>query len=610
LKTANPLLLRLFPFLVWLPGVDRRGVKDDFLAGLTNAVVVLPQGVAFAMIAGLPPEYGLYTAIVPPIIAGLFGSSRHLISGPTTAISIVVFSSVSPYAQEGTASFVALALLLTLLAGLFQLALGLAQMGALVNFISHSVVVGFTAGAAILIGASQLKHVFGVEIPSGESFVHTIVDIGGKLGEANPWVFVVATVTLATAAVLKRLKPKWPGMLVAMVAGSVTAAIIGAEENGVRLVGSLPSSLPPFSVPEFSMKALRDLTSGALAIAMLGLIEAVSIARSIATKSRQRIDGNQEFIGQGLANIVGAFFSCYASSGSFTRSGVNYSAGAKTPLSAVFAATSLAVILLLVAPLAAYLPIPAMGGIVLLVAYNLIDFHHIRLILKANAGDAAVLTTTFLATLFVELEFAIYVGVILSLVLYLNRTSKPRIVPRVPDPFQQERPFYTDPDLPDCPQLKIMRIDGSIYFGSVNHVEATLQAVDEWEPEQIHLLLVMSGVNFVDVAGAEMLAQEAIRRREKGGGLYLYGVKEDVRRILRKGGYLATIGLENIFCSKKEAIAHITKHHLSREGCRRCPERVFTECAEYPRDPDVEIHRTPLGGEKSRASDYCIAPEL
>ncbi len=586
--------------------VNRGTLKGDFFAGLTNAVVVLPQGVAFSMIAGLPPAYGLYTAIIPPIIAGLFGSSRHLISGPTTAISIVVFSTISPMAEAGTETFITLTLTMTFIAGLFQAALGFAKMGALVNFISHSVVVGFTAGAAILIGTSQLKHILAISIPSGESFIHIWGLILSNITNTNGYVFLVATITLAVAVAIKKLKPRWPGMLIAMVVGALVAAAIGAEEHGIRLVGAIPSSLPPFSIPEFSAKAIRELTSGAIAIAMLGLIEAVSISRSIATKSGQRIDGNQEFIGQGLSNVIGAFFSCYASSGSFTRSGLNYSVGAQTPMAAVFAAISLAIILLLVAPLAAYLPIPAMGGIVLLVAYNLIDFHHIKVILKAEKGDAAVLVTTFLSTLFVELEFAIYVGVLLSLILYLNRTSKPRIVPRVPDPFQKNRPFFTDPDLAECPQIKILRIDGSIYFGSVNHVESVLQSVDEWEPDQLHKLIVMSGVNFIDVAGGEMLAHEAARLRGKGGRLYLYGVKEDVRRVLLQGGYLKDVGVENIFCSKSEAISFILKH-ISANRCRSCAEKVFEECVDFERNPGVEINRTPLMHEGIRDADHCRA---
>jgi SulP family sulfate permease len=579
---------QVFPFLRWWPAVTPQTVRQDLLAGLTNAVVVLPQGVAFAMIAGLPPEYGLYTAIVTPIIAALFGSSRHLISGPTTAISIVVFSTVSPFAEPGTAAFLGYVLTLTFIAGVFQLALGIARLGALVNFVSHSVVVGFTAGAAILIATSQMKHFLGVGVPLGESFLNTWIDLARKAAEINPYVVAVAGVTLIAAVLFKVLRPRWPGMLLAMIAGSVVSLLLGGESHGVRLVGSLPAHLPPLSSPDFSLATIRQLGPGALAVAMLGLIEAVSIARAIATRSHQRIDGNQEFIGQGLSNIIGSFFSAYAGSGSFTRSGINYQAGARTPLAAIFAALGLALILLLIAPLTAYLPIPAMAGLILLVAYNLIDFHHIRGILRTSRADAAVLVTTFLSTLFIELEFAIYLGVILSLVLYLNRTAHPRVVTRVPDPDQPKRRFVTSDTLPGCPQLRIVRIDGSLFFGAVNHVQEALHKMNEAAPDQRHVLLICHGVNFVDVAGAEMLVQEARRLRAEGGDLYLCGLKKGVREPLARGGHLDAIGLDHVFDSKAGAIAAVFQR-LDRARCEVCDHRIFRECASIERRPEAGL---------------------
>jgi SulP family sulfate permease len=571
----------------WWPMVNRRTLRADAMAGLTNAFVVLPQGVAFALIAGLPPVYGLYSAMVPPIIAGLFGSSRHLISGPTTAISIVVFAAVSKVAEPGSAEFIRLALTLTLLAGVYQLVLGLVRMGALVNFISHSVVVGFTAGAAVLIATSQLKHYFGVPIPAGDSFLETWVDLYHKATAINPYVAGVATLTLVVAVVFMKWLPRWPGMLIAMVAGTGAAIALGSEQHGISLVGEVPRQLPPLSVPDFSLKAIKNMGGAALAIAMLGLVEAVSIARSIATRSGQRIDGNQEFIGQGLANVVGSFFSSYASSGSFTRSGLNYSSGAATPMSAVFAALSLAVIVLLVAPYAAYLPTAAMAGILLVVAYRLIDAHHIRTILRASKRESVVLVTTLLATLFVELEFAIYVGVLLSLVFFLLRTSRPKIVTRVPDPKDPERRFVTDRTLPECPQLRMVRIDGSLFFGAVDHVQQTLQAMVEADPERKHILIIGDGINIIDIAGAEMLVQEAKRLRDMGGGLYIAKLKGTASDTMKRGGYMEKFGPENIFVRKADAVAAIFRR-LDWDKCARCTRRIFEECRSVePAPPDT-----------------------
>ena len=305
----------LFPFLSWIGSLNLQIVRTDLLAGITGAIIVLPQGVAYALIAGLPPEYGLYAAITPAIIAALFGSSWHLISGPTVAMSIVVFSTITPLAEPGSEHFIKLALTLTFLAGVIQFVLGLARMGTLVNFVSHSVVVGFTAGAGVIIAVSQLKNVFGVPIPPGESFLHTLVDLAKELPQTNFYVLSIALSTLLVSFLFKRYLPRWPGMLFAMVGGSLLALVLGAEEHHVKLVGSLPPSLPPLSWPEFSLNSIRTLAPGALAIALLGLVEAVSIARAVATRSRQLIDGNQEFIGQGLSNIIGPFFSSYAASG-------------------------------------------------------------------------------------------------------------------------------------------------------------------------------------------------------------------------------------------------------------------------------------------------------
>jgi sulfate permease, SulP family len=580
-------LLKFFPFLRWGSMVNRRTVRADLIAGLTGAIIVLPQGVAFAIIAGLPPEYGLYSAIVPAIIAALFGSSYHLISGPTTAISIVIFTTISPLATPLSPEYISMVLTLTFLAGSFQLALGVGRLGALVNFVSHSVVVGFTSGAAILIATSQLSNIIGVTIPKKHSFIHIWAEVFSRISEANLYVLSIAVVTLIVAVIFKMLLPRWPGMLLAMMAGSVMAVFLGAKEHGVSLIGALPAHLPPLSHPDLTTASLRQLAPAALAVAMLGLAEAVSIARSVATKSEQRIDSNQEFIGQGLSNIVGSFFSSYAASGSFTRTGVNFSAGAKTPMAAVFAAIALAVILLLIAPLTAYLPIPSMAGILLLVAYSLVDVHHIKRIIRTSRPEAVILLTTFLATLFVELEFAIYIGVILSLLLYLNRTSHPHFVTMVPNPESERRSFINILHMPglECPQLKVIRIDGSIYFGAVNHIAEELDRLRKQNPEQCHILVIGSGINFIDVAGCEMLATEAHSLHLTGGKLYLCGLKSEVLEVLRRGGYLKQIGEENIFHSKTAAVKSIVSR-LDRQRCRYCKARIFHECSQMPKEDE------------------------
>ena len=570
------------PFLRWWPRVNRGTLRDDLLAGLTGAVVVLPQGVAFATIAGMPPEYGLYAGMVPAIVAALFGSSWHLVSGPTTAASIVLYSILSLQAEPGSVQYVELAFTLTFLVGLIQIALGAARLGALVNFISHSVVIGFTGGAAILIATNQVKNFFGLAIPRGSSFAETWGALFSHLDQIDPYVTGVAVLTLVLGIGVRRWRPRWPYMIVAMLGGSllgVTFQITGLAHIGT--VGALPASLPPLSLPDLSLENLRDLANGAVAVTLLALTEAVSIARAMAVRSGQHLDGNQEFIGQGLSNLVGSFFSGYVATGSFNRSGLNYAAGAQTPLASVFSAVLLALIVLLVAPLAAWLPNAAMAGVLFLVAWGLIDFHHIHQIARTSRAETAILLTTFVATLSIELEEAIVIGVILSLVIYLSRTSRPQVVRRVPDPLHPKRKFSRDPELPECPQLKMVRIDGSLFFGAVSAVRDQFHAFEQRAPAQCHLIVVASPINFVDVAGAEFLTTEARQRRAKGGGLYFIQMKRAVRDTLERGGYLAEIGEEHLFRSKGEAITTVF-NRLDPEICRGCRLRVFLECGQTP----------------------------
>jgi SulP family sulfate permease len=583
---CNLWLYQFLPFLKWQHRVNRSSMKADGISGLTGALIVLPQAVAFATIAGLPPEYGIYAAMVPTIIAALFGSSWHLVSGPTTAISIVVFASVSPYAEPGSPEFIGMVLTLTFLTGLFQLIMGLAKMGALVNFISHTVVIGFTAGAALLIAASQVKNFFGLDIERGAPAYEVVRQLLIQIGDINPFIFSVAMVSLIAGLLARKYLKQIPYMIVAMVIGGIVAAILdanfGHEATQIKTVGALTASLPPLSMPGFSLAALKNTFFSALAVTVLALTEAVSISRSIAIKSEQHINGNQEFIGQGLSNMFGSFFSAYASSGSFNRSGVNYESGARTPLAAVFSSLFLLLILFLVAPLAAHLPIPAMAAVLFLVAWNLIDFHHIGAIIKAHREEAVVLGVSFFGTV-IDLEKGIFIGIVTSLIFYLYRTSKPAIRSLVPDARDQDNPrrkFVVETGAEaDCPQLKLLRLEGSIFYGAVDHIQQTLVAVDEHVPSQKSLLLFSKGINTIDLAGAEMLAREALRRRRLGGALYLCGVRDATCAMLKKGGYEADIGADNVFGHKPDAIAAIYPR-LDPEICRNCKSRIFRECRE------------------------------
>ena len=586
------IFFRFMPFLLWWPRVSRLTIRADLAAGLTGAILALPQGMAFATLAGMPPQYGLYTGMIPAIIAALFGSSWLLVSGPTTAASIVLFSSLSLYAVPGSSEYVQLAITLTLMVGLIQISLGLVRFGSLVNFISHSVVVGFTSGAAILIIFSQIKHFFGMVYPQAAHFHNTLGNIITHFKDLNPYTTAVGLVTLGTALLIRQFRPRLPYMIISMVVGSIVAlvivSVIGKETAKIATLGALPATLPPLSLPSMTLDNIRMLVPTALAMTLFALTEAISIARSLADKTDQDLDGNQEFIGQGLSNVVGSFFSSYVATGSFNRSGLNYESGAKTPMAAVFAGIFLIVVALFVAPLAAYLPNAAMAAILFLVAWRLVDPYHIMKIVKTSVPESVIVGSTFLATLFLQLEFAILLGIMLSLAIYLNRTSHPRVLSRIPDSRVDGRSFVTDSTLPECPQLKIVRIDGSLYFGAVNHVRSCLKAILQSHPEQHHLLLVGSGINFIDMTGAEFLIQLHKERERAGGQLYYYDMKEGICSHFKFLEYLLDLGTDNIFVSKEEAISEIFKR-LDRSVCRHCTARVFWECKTVPSDLEENI---------------------
>jgi SulP family sulfate permease len=578
-RTVPPAALKLFPFLAWRSRVTARTLRMDAIAGLVGALVVLPQGVAYATLAGLPPQYGLYCAMVPAIVAALWGSSWHQISGPTNALSLVVFATIAPLAMPQTSEYITLVLTLTFIVGLIQLAMGAARLGALVNFISHTVIVGFTAGAGLLIIVAQLNNFFGVPVPGGANFFDSVHAFFRNLAAIDPWITATGIVTLVVAVIAKQTMRRVPYMIVAMVVGGGVAYVIASAGFAtVPTVGALPSGLPVLSAPSFDPDVWRKLIPAALALTVLGLAEAVSIARAIAVKSGQRIDGNQEFIGQGLSNIAGAFTSAYPSSGSFNRSGVNFEAGARTPLSAVFSALFLIVVLVGVGSLAAYLPLAAVAALLFVVAWGLLDFTEMRRIARTNRGDFFVLAVTFVSVLTIALEMAIFVGVLASLLVYLNRTTHPsltRVAPDARTPQRRFAPHHAPTAL--CPQLDILRVDGSLFFGAVEHVRDELEAARKERPAARQVLLVGSGVNFIDVAGCEFLVQAARFLRDTGGTLYLCNLKPEVHHALERGGFLDEFGRDRVWPTKAEAIRAIYRR-LDLPVCDVCTVRIFTEC--------------------------------
>jgi SulP family sulfate permease len=588
--TAGERLRMMMPFMGWIPMVNAETFRADAFAGLTNAAIVLPQGIAFAAIAGLPPQYGLYTAMITPVIAALFGSSWHLVSGPTTAISVVIFATLSEHFVPGSPEFISAVFSITLLAGFFQLCLGMVNLGQLVSLVSHSVMVGFTAGAAILIFLSQLPGFIGQTLPRPDELFAFVAELWRVLPDLNPSVLAVSVTTLVVAIVIKKYRPVWPNYLMALVAGSALAFVLNAEEHGVVFVQAIESGIPPFAVPEMSFSLVRELSQGAFALALIGLLEAVSIARAMSLQSHQSLNSNQEIIGQGLSNVGGSFFSAYMGSGSFTRSSLNLEAGARTPLAAILAALFLLIILLLVSPLIAYIPIPAMAGLIMLVAWKLIDVKEIRVILTTSASETAIFLTTFIVVLLVDLEFAIYAGVIVSLSLFLRQTMRPGLPVNVPNSKVEGRPFMSPIHwrLPECPQAFFIRVQGPMYFGAVEYLEKEFRRLEKMRPGQKHLALLVDGSVGIDLAGAEWLIEESRNRKELGGSLYIVGRYPPLRRQLDQFHVTQLVGRENIFRRKREMLATMVPK-LDPAICADCKLRVFLECKNMPGAEAAEV---------------------
>lgn len=406
-----------FPFARWLPEYQQPGVvRADLLAGLTGAIVVLPQGIAFALLAGMPPHYGLYAAMVPCIIAALFGSSRLMVTGPANAISLTTMALIAPLAIPESEHYVVLVLTLSFLIGVIQIALGLGGAGKWVEKVPHSVIVGFTAGAAVLIINSQVGTLLGIEIARGTNVLETIKQTSTAIyqGQWRPQVLTLVLITLVTMRLWKPLNRWIPAMLVAVIVGSIALVVLEryvAEFAGIRKVSAIPGALPPLSYPVLSLEHLQLLFGPVLVMTLLASTEAMAIARALALKRNDAFDANQEFIGQGLANVGGSFFSAYPSSGSFNRSGVNLAANAQTPLAAICAAVFLLVILLFVSPLAEYLPYAVIAALLLAVAWNLIDLGQIRHEFRSGAHEWIPMVITGVGTVTISLEWAVLAGI-------------------------------------------------------------------------------------------------------------------------------------------------------------------------------------------------------
>lgn len=568
-----------------LSGYDRSQLRPDMIAGLTTAVILIPQAIAYALIAELPPQMGIYTAIVGAVVGALWGSSNQAHTGPTNTVSLLVLSTLIVSYTPGSPAYIFAASLLALMAGVFQLAMGLARLGMLLTFVSHSVVVGFSAGAGILIAVRQLAPLLGLQL-SAHGLIDRLVEIIRELPDIQRETALLGIGIIVIIIVLKNIRSRIPTALIAIILASVMVYVLNLDEKGVVVIGELPKGLPPLThFTPFNLPAIPSLFAGALAVGIIGLVETMAISRSIATQTGQRLDSNQEFVGQGLANLATGLFSGYSSAGSFTRSAVNHRAGARSPIAAASSGLFVLVSMFFLAPMGAYLPRTALAAVLIIVSVGMIDLVEISRIWRGARADAFIMVATFLATLFLDLALAVLIGVLLSLALYIFRTSMPRVHQVLPD--EDFRHLTYQPGRLGCPQLAIIDILGSLYFGAVNHIEEAIQKHQENNPDQRFLLIRMHHVNHCDFSGIHMLEGIVQNQRERGGDVFIEQVSHRVDKLMDSTGFYDKLRKNNIL-SEDEAINYLFYKKLDPAVCiYECPLRVFMECQNLPKRLDL-----------------------
>jgi sulfate permease, SulP family len=565
-----------------LRNYPREDFRPDLLAGLSIAAVVLPQAIAYSLLAELPPQFGIFTAILAAFFASLWGSSPHLYAGPSNTISLLVLSSLLPIATPGTPEYLATAGLIAVMVGIAQLLMGIARLGVLVNFVSDSVIVGFMAGTGLLIGAHQLRHILGLQLLSTPEFSQTIWQVINQLPEVHAPSLGIGLGTLVIVALLKRYRRRWPAALIGLVIASAVVAIFHLDQAGVAVLGEFPRTFPPFArLPIFNLTLIGRLSTGALAVTSMGLIQTLVIARSFASQSGQYLDSNQEFVGQGMANLAAGFFSGYPCSGSFVLSAMKKENGGRTAIANMFTGLFVLVAVLLVAPLAVYLPRASLASVLLVTAYGLVDRREMKRIWHTSLGDGGIMVATLLASVLLPLEFAVLAGVLVSFVRFIVKSSRPSVYSVVPS--EDYRHFVPSGDRTYCPQVAVMTISGSLYFGATHHVETAIRQEFAAHPAQKLLLLRLHLVDYCDITGIHVLETIVQIYRKQHGKVYIAGVRPPVMERMKLAGFDQLLG-EDHFLSRDDAVGYLFYNVLDPAICvYQCPYRVFAECQALPK---------------------------
>jgi SulP family sulfate permease len=548
---------KMMPILDWFPNYKSINFKGDLTAGLTVGIVLIPQGIAYALIAGLPPIYGLYCALIPQVVYAIFGSSRQVAIGPVAMDSLIVATGVSTIAIAGSESYIAIAILLALVVGTLQFLMGVFKLGFIVNFLSKPVITGFTSALALIIGINQFRNLLGVDFVQSDQIQVLLKDIWMQISNFNSNTTIIGLISSIIIILFRRVNKKIPNALIVVVLGVLSMKLLGSTVSDVAIVKEIPSGLPVFAMPEFDYELVKQLMPIALTLVMIGYLETISIGKLLEAKQDEyRVRPNQELIALGLSNIAGSFFKAYPSASSFSRSAINEESGAKTGMAALISATMVVLTLLFLTPLFYYLPKTVLASIIIVAVFGLINFKEGNFLWKTNRLDFWLMITTFLATLFLGIEYGILVGFVLSLVLLIFKISRPYIAElgKVPnEDFYKNKDHFEEVIVEK--ELLIFHFDEQLFYANANYFRDKLDEMATSKGTALKLIVLdAESINRIDSTAIDILLERVKYYQKKGVKFYFSSVKNPVRDLLFKAGILEIIDLKHFFLRTNDAV--------------------------------------------------------
>lgn len=549
---------KYIPILDWLPKYNTSNLKNDLIAGFTVGVILIPQGIAYATIAGLPPIYGLYTALIPQVIYAIFGTSRQLATGPIAIDSLIIATGISSLATVGTENFIAIALVLTLFVGTIQVIVGFFKLGFIVNFLSKPVLIGFITAAVFIIGLNQFKGLLSIDIERSNHIHKLIVAIFKNIPQIHLQSFLLGFIAILMIIFLKKINKKIPSALIVVILSILTVKFFNAGLDEVKIVGKIPEGLPPFKMPEFNYDLLYSLFPLALTLSFTGFLQVISIAKAFEEEDAiPKLDANQELLAIGMSNIVGSMFSSYTTSASFSRSAINKEAGAQTAMSSIFSALFIMLALLFLTPVFYNLPISVLSAIIIVAVFNLIKIDEIIYLWKTNKQDFIMMLITFIVTLTIGIKEGIFTGVLVSIFMVVFDTSKPHmaVLGKVPNSEGIYRNISRFEDVENDEEILIVRFDARLYFANANYFKDKIDEFAKAKGDKLRLIIIdAQAMNNIDSTGLNKLEVLVNKYNEKGIFVYLTAIKGPVRDAFSKCGFFQNFGLENCFMNIQEAI--------------------------------------------------------